>query len=356
MSSRIVHIQQQVVEVRLNQPFTIAGGSQGQAQLVVVRMTLEDGTVGLGEAAPLPAYNGETLADVSRAIDSARPRLLGQDATRWRHLAAEVAAVARHSGAARCAIETALLDALARRSGLSLWQWFGGAAEPALEIDVTIPIDSVEVAERAAREWWARGFRSLKIKVGAAEDVARVLAVVAAAPEAKLLLDANAGLSAEQAVALLSDVRQQGAQVALFEQPVARGDWTGLRQVRECGVRIALDESVVGASDVLDAARELGSDVVVNVKLMKAGLVAALDVVSAARAAGMGLMIGGMVESTLAMTTSACFALGLAGFEFADLDTHLFLVDSPFRGGLQLNGAQLSVAGVTAGHGVSLVE
>ena len=91
---------------------------------------------------------------------------------------------------------------------------------------------------------------------------------------------------------------------------------------------------------------------VINIKLMKAGIAAALDIVVAARAAGLGLMIGGNVESILAMTGSACFATGQGGFQFADLDTPLFLATNPFTGGFALDGGMISVAAITAGHGV----
>ncbi len=97
-----------------------------------------------------------------------------------------------------------------------------------------------------------------------------------------------------------------------------------------------------------------GAAQVVNIKLMKSGVAAALDLAAAARAHGLGLMIGGNVESRLAMTTSACFAAGLGGFTFADLDTPLFLADDPFAGGMQYGGERILLAKITAGHGLRL--
>ncbi len=77
--------------------------------------------------------------------------------------------------------------------------------------------------------------------------------------------------------------------------------------------------------------------------------------VAAARATGLGLMVGGMVETELAMTTSACFAAGLGGFSFVDLDTPLFMASRPLAGGYEQKGARLSLAGIQAGHGVSRI-
>ena len=86
---------------------------------------------------------------------------------------------------------------------------------------------------------------------------------------------------------------------------------------------------------------------------MKAGIATALDIAAVAREEGIGLMIGGNVESILAMTVSACFAAGLGGFRFADLDTPLFLATNPFVGGYALDGGMISVAHIQAGHGVT---
>jgi L-alanine-DL-glutamate epimerase-like enolase superfamily enzyme len=210
-----------------------------------------------------------------------------------------------------------------------------------------------EAARDAAERWWGRGFRALKIKVGAAGDLERVLGAHAGAPFAQLLLDANGGLTAAEALSLIDALESHGVKVALFEQPVPAADWEGLERVAR-RVRVALDESVVEPSDVLEAARRLGPPHVINVKLMKSGVVGAMDVVAAARAAGLSLMIGGMLESSLAMSTSACFAAGQGGFEFVDLDTPLFMLDSPFVGGFTLQGNLLDVSPIRVGHGVSL--
>jgi len=352
-ASTILDLSTETFELELNEPFGIAGGSPDLARIAVVQLRLADGTLGLGEAAPLTAYNGETLEQAVEAIRAARPVLVGADARAWRQRALELAGPTAHSASARCALETALLDALARQSGWSLRDWFGGSAPGTLESDVTIPIMDGPSARRAAERWWARGFRQLKIKVGSGQDAERVLAAHAGAPGAKLLLDANAALSAQQACALIDRLASEGVEVALFEQPVAAGDWLGLEQVSR-RARIALDESVVSARDAWVAARRIGPPHVINVKLMKSGIAEALDIVAVARATGMSLMIGGMLESTLAMTTSACFASGQGGFEFVDLDTPLFLASSPFSGGFAQEGAILDLSVLHLGHGVCL--
>ncbi|HVY45875.1 MAG TPA: enolase C-terminal domain-like protein, partial [Minicystis sp.] len=129
------------------------------------------------------------------------------------------------------------------------------------------------------------------------------------------------------------------------------GDDDALAEVaRGAGVPVAADESVTRAADVARLAAR-GAASVVNVKLMKSGVAEALAIAATARAHGMGLMIGGMVETRLAMGMSACFAAGLGGFSFVDLDTPLFLTFDPFEGGYAQRGPVLDLAGVDAGHG-----
>jgi len=351
-SSTISALDTESFALELNEPFGIAGGSPDRARIAVVKLRLADGTLGIGEAAPLAAYNGETIDGALRAMEAARPLLLAKDARPWRQRALELRAATRGSAAAHCALETALLDALARQSGWSLYDWFGGAGSTQLETDVTIPIMDPASARLAAARWWGRGFRRLKIKVGLGADLERVLAARAGAPDALLSVDANAAFDARRACELVQQLSDQGVSLELFEQPVAAADWSGLEQVARVA-RLALDESVVSAADALLAARRLGAPHAINIKLMKSGICEALDIVAVARASGMSLMIGGMLESALAMTTSACFAAGQGGFEFVDLDTPLFLASSPFCGGFSQRGATLDLEGLEQGHGVS---
>ena len=351
----ITQLRAEVFDVGLTTPFGIAGGAQETARNVLVTLELEDGTLGLGEAAPFPVVSGETQVQTLATLDSMRAVLVGQDARRWRRVAAQLAELAPLAPAARCAVETALLDALCRRAGLSLWSFFGGA-EPSLTTDLTLVTGSVEEARVAAERAVEGGFSTLKVKIGAASaaaDLARLEAVLAAAPRAKLILDANAALTPDDAVALLAALGRERGRVVLFEQPTPAGDLDGLRRVREQGrVPVAADESAKNARAVAVLARTRAADVV-NIKLMKSGIAEALDMAAAARAAGLGLMIGGMVETELCMTTSACFAAGLGGFSFVDLDTPLFMAARPLSGGFEQHGARLSLTGIQAGHGVS---
>ena len=347
------------LDIPLFEPFGISGGAQAAANNVLVTLELADGTRGYGEAAPLPPYNGETQADALKALAAARGWLVGRaaDLGSWRTLAAEFRTRGgAKCGSAQCAFEMALLDALTKQSGEPLWRFFGGAGTT-LETDMTVTTGSAAEAADAARAIRARGIRMIKVKVGGklgpAHDLERVAAIHAVAPDSPLILDGNAGVSRTATSELVRGLKARGIAPALLEQWLAKDDLDGARAlIAESGWLVAADESVTSADDARRVADARAAQVI-NIKLMKAGIATALDIAAVARERGLGLMIGGNVESILAMTVSACFAAGQGGFRFADLDTPLFLAANPFDGGYALDGGKISVAHIAAGHGVT---
>ena len=141
------------------------------------------------------------------------------------------------------------------------------------------------------------------------------------------------------------------AQVVLFEQPCRRGDLSGARRLREAGIRVAADEDARTVADVQRLYQEHAADVV-NFKLTKSGLTETLRMIDEARRLGLGLMLGGMVETRLAMTVSACIAGGMGGFCELDLDTPLFMRDDRLAGGFAQRGPELDLSALGPGHGV----
>jgi L-Ala-D/L-Glu epimerase len=237
-----------------------------------------------------------------------------------------------------------------------LWVFFGGAGT-ALDIDMTVTAGDRAHAIASARAILARGITTLKVKIGAGEpglDVERLLAIHEVAPQARLFADANGGYTEAQARAFLAGLERARVPLALFEQPVPPEDFEGLASLaRASRVPICADESARSAADVLRLVRERAAHGV-NLKTMKCGVVESLTMWNLARAAGLELMIGGMVESVLSMSLSAHLAAGLGGFHYADLDTPLFIAQHPFRGGYQQEASRVSIASATAGHGVEL--
>jgi L-Ala-D/L-Glu epimerase len=352
---RVTHVEWRSLDIELTEPFGIATGAQPVARNLLLELGCDDGTLGIGEAAPFPAVNGETREHAAATLEAARPALLGLELETWRASAKLAAERLAAAPSARCAFETALLDALTRKHEISLFRFFGGA-ESELVSDITLTTGSAEHAAEQARSAAARGFSTLKVKVGGAtlvHDLERLHSAADAAPDATFILDANGSFSSLEAIRMLRALGALRDRVVLFEQPTAANDLVGLRAVREAGVAVAADESLRELGD-LEKLLDAGAVDVVNLKIMKSGVVGSLDLAIGARAAGLGLMVGGMVETRLAMTVSACLAGGVGGFTYIDLDTPLFLARDPFRGGFEDDWPRLRVGGIAHGHGVVL--
>lgn len=313
------------------------------AHNVFVRVTLRNGAYGFGEMAPFPDISGEDQASCLRVFPLAAKACLGQSATHFRKIAQQLREVAIQTPAVRCGLETALLDAWCRGMGIPLWGLWGGADVRRQQTDVTLPIGLLDQVVDTARAWYARGFRIFKMKVGLEvdEDIRRIEAVCAACPDTKLVLDANQGFSLEQASECIRAIERLHLPVMLFEQPVAREDVEGFVALRRTGtIPLAADESVRSVEDARRLIEQNAVDVL-NLKITKCGVVESMDIAGLARASGLRLMIGGMVESRVAMGCSWSLVLGLGGFEFLDLDMPLLLSDDPVQGGYAYKGSVL---------------
>ncbi|HXV12766.1 MAG TPA: dipeptide epimerase [Candidatus Krumholzibacteria bacterium] len=351
MSARdsIVSVDVWPVDVPLDDPFIISRGRLSAAECAFVRVRLSGGDAGYGEIAPFAALTGETrdgsMADARRLAAS----LAGRSASQWRELSASLEALAPESPAARAGLECALVDALARARGAplhALWSHVEGARPDVRvrETDMTLPmLDDARVAE-LAQGWYERGFRVLKLKVGDPDvdkDLARVDSLARRYPDVSFVLDANQGYDRARARAFVDALRAWPGRVRLVEQPLSRDDLAGMAELRTLStVPIVADESVFTLSDVHSVIAARAADVV-NLKIMKSGLAQTIEIARAARAAGLGLMIGGMMETRLAMGVSFSLVLGLGGIDHLDLDTPLLMSDDPWVGGYAYDGPRL---------------
>jgi L-alanine-DL-glutamate epimerase-like enolase superfamily enzyme len=316
----------EIYRAPLRVPFRIATGQHDALENVLLRLHLEGGTTGWGEAAVARHITGETLPRTFANLKRAARALPGCDLTDYVGVCATFRPFFPGNPAALAALEMAVLDAVARSLEFPFWRFFG--SRPAsCTTDITIVLGSVEEAAAAARRFYRRGFRTFKIKIGTSEelDLARAVAVAQNAPHARLLLDANQGFDAARMLRFLRILRRHGILPRLLEQPVPRGDWEGLaRLTRESGICVCADESVRSLAEAVFAARSKAVNAI-NIKFAKSGLLEAAEIARFARAAGLRLMMGAMMESALSITAAAHFAAGLGPFDFVDLDTTYFL-------------------------------
>jgi L-Ala-D/L-Glu epimerase len=322
----------------LAEEFGIARGSRTTQS--VVQLELEhDGVVGRGEASPI-YYRGESIDSAADFLTTAAPPLVGDDPFALESIEERLEDV-EGEAAGKAALDAALHDWIGRRLGVPVWRLLGLSPE-APPTSFTIGIDSLEGTRDRARR--AHEFRALKIKVGGAEDLAR-LEAVREESDAPLRVDANEGWTLEAACELMPELIRLG--VEFVEQPFPAGDLDSFRALRELHPRlpVVVDEGCHNLTDVAPAAAYADG---INVKLAKSGGVReAVRMIHAARALGLRVMVGCMVESQLGVAPAAAIA-SLA--DWVDLDGHLLLSDQPFTG-LRFEDGRV-LPGMDAGLGV----
>ncbi|MBA2252880.1 MAG: dipeptide epimerase [Nitrospirales bacterium] len=340
---RITKVELWPIDIPITDAFVVATGQRLVAENIFVRLTLESGAVGYGEMAPFPEVGGESRDSCLKAARELAAVMLGKFATHYHTIARTMYEMAAAHPAARCGLETALLDALCRELGIPLWALWGGADVRERETDITIPITTVERAISLGRGWYTKGFRLFKTKVGVEveQDIHRVEALHRALPDIAFIIDANQGFTEAQCRTFVKEISSCGATIVLLEQPVPREDLEGMAALRrDLGIPVAADESVRSLQDAKDIARREAADFI-NIKITKCGLLHAIEIATFARSMGLRLMAGGMVETRIAMGCSFALTLGLGGFERLDLDTPLLLATDPVKGGYSYAGPML---------------
>jgi len=352
-STKIKKVVIEAINIALDEPFTIAIGTKYNIENVLVNIQLENGIEGFGEAAPLEPVNGENQATVLATLQSCKDFLHGKDVSDYRNISHHLKSVFWAQVTARCAIEMALLDAFTKSLDIPLFKYFGGV-EKTIETDYTVDIVSPVIAKSNAAKLAARGYRILKTKVGKnlQEDIERILAIKEGAPGCRITLDANQGFSSPEALHCIEELEKNNIRPVLFEQPVVKYDLAGLKFVKDhCSIPVAADESVFTSADAINIVRAGCADVI-NIKLMKSGIIEALDIAAIARSANIKLMIGCMLETKLALGCAVHFAAGLGGFSFIDLDPHINPENEPLAGGPEFKDPVWTLADNISGIGL----
>ena len=287
---------------RLAEVFTISRGSRTEAKVLTVRVEA-DGAIGFGECVPYARYD-ETLDSVTAQIEG----FSGE----WADLPEALPA-----GAARNALDCAFWDFAAKRAGKRVWDLAGLAAPGPVITAYTLSLDAPENMRASAAKHAHRPL--LKIKLGTPDDMARLEAVRAGAPDARIIVDANEGWSAEVYSELAPHLVRLG--VAMVEQPMPAGQDDMLAEIAR-PLPVCADES---CHDRASLPALKGKYDMVNIKLDKTGgLTEALALKTAAEAEGYGIMVGCMVGSSLAMAPATLVAQGAA---IVDLDGPLLLAE-----------------------------
>jgi L-alanine-DL-glutamate epimerase-like enolase superfamily enzyme len=306
MSTPSLSLAVQVERWPIAGSFTISRGAKTEAVVVVAEVS--DGHCrGRGECVPYPRY-GETVEGVVAA-------LRGMEDPIARGLTREGLQTAMLPGAARNALDCALWDLTAKQIARPAYELAGLDAPHPVTTAFTISLAEPEIMAAAAARTADRAL--LKIKLGGANDAARITAVRSAAPDAELIVDANEGWTADNLAANLAACADAG--VSLIEQPLRAGDDTALAYVSR-PVPVCADESAHGIATL---AALVGKYDAVNIKLDKAGgLTEALAMAQEAERLGFDIMVGCMVATSLAMAPAMLVAQRA---RYVDLDGPLLL-------------------------------
>ena len=286
--------------------FTISRGSKTAADVVTVTLT-ENGMTGRGECVPYARYK-ETVDGVVAALETAR-QPIEAGLTR--------ANIAKHiePRAARNALDCALWDLEAKLAGKPVWQLAGLPAPQTLITAYTLSLDTPEAMGIAAAKAAHRPL--LKLKLGAEGDVERLANIRANAPNSRLIVDANEGWTPQTLPAMFAACAKYG--VELVEQPLPASNDEALRTIAR-PIAICADES---AHDREGLHELIGKYDAINIKLDKTGgLTEALELAKAAEQAGLSIMVGCMLATSLAMAPAMLIASKAA---FVDLDGPLLL-------------------------------
>jgi L-alanine-DL-glutamate epimerase-like enolase superfamily enzyme len=324
----------EILTVHTTVPFVIARGGASDHRVVKVTLRDTDGIVGWGEASPNRFY-GETPETAVAALERLRPLVESSDPFHLEGLEAEMNAALQHNGSVKSAISAAAHDIVGKRLGVPLWKLWGldPAKAPLSSFTIAIAPDTPELVRRVKA---AASYPVLKVKLGTDRDEEIIRAVREAAPDKVIRVDANAAWSPKHALTMIALLESLG--VEYVEQPVAATDLEGLAFVREHSpLPIVADESCVVAADV---ARLAGIVDGINIKLSKCGgLREALRMIATARAHGMLVMAGCMIETSLAITAAAHFAPLL---DYADFDGAALLSDDPHVGAT-ITGGRITI-------------
>jgi L-Ala-D/L-Glu epimerase len=328
-----MRLEYETLELRTREPFHIARPSDPLGRRNVwVRIIDEEGREGWGEA-PATPYYGETAGTVSAVLPTYAPAIEAEsEPFDLARIEAAVGRLVARNPAARVAVSAALHDLAGKRLGSPVWRLWGLDPVGTPRSSFTLGMAGAEQTREKAR---ANAHRPvLKVKVGGPDDEPRLRAIRDEAPDAMLYVDANTAWTAKEALRRMPMLEEM--QVEFVEQPLHPADLDGLRLLRrQARLPIIADESCETAADI---PRLVGAVDGINIKLAKTGsLREAVRMVHIARAHGLTVMLGCMLESTLGIAAAVQLAPLV---DYLDLDGALLLANDPFIGpGMEDDGS-----------------
>lgn len=316
-----LRIQSEVLTLNTKHPFKIARGGHDGYRTIWVRVIDKDGLEGWGEATPQLFY-GESVETALAALN-AYGAVMPEDAFQLEDAERTMETSLSGNNSVRAALSTALHDLVGKRLGIPVWKLWGLDAAKAPKSTFTIGIDTAEIIKKKVKE--AEEYPILKIKLGLDNDL-EILQAIREVTNRELRVDANCGWTRKQAIRMLPVLEEYG--VTVLEQPLVPTDIEGLGQIAKVSrIPVVVDESCITSADI---PRLVGVVDGINIKLAKTGsLREALRMIAIARAHHLMVMVGCMLETSIAISAAAQFTPLV---DIADLDGAALLAKDPFAG------------------------
>jgi len=354
---RITKIEVQRVDLKLTRPYTIAFKTVDHVENAIVTMELDNGLVGRGAGNPSEQVVGETLDNAldaldrvygGESIDGGWSGLIGREIKDIEVLCEEVQNQLKHNPSARTALEVALYDVFSQWKEVPLATLLGQEIE-CLPTSITIGIKGVSDTLEEAAEYFRRGFKYIKVKLGnhLEEDIERMVKLREQfGNRIKVRVDANQGYNIQE----LKQFYDQtvSCNLELIEQPLPADQVEEMRSLpAEIRQVLAADESLIGPEDARKIIGETNACGIFNIKLMKCGGVTqALKISKLAGAAGIDLMWGCNDESIISISAALHTALSCKNTCYLDLDGSLDLARDVVGGGFILENGEMRINGL----------
>lgn len=304
---------------------------------VIVKIYLDNGLIGYGEASPNPFVTGETKESIKATIlNYIRPSIIGKEINNITGIMHSIHSSIIKNTSAKAAIDIAIYDLYSQTLNCPLYKILGGYREQ-IETDITISVNEVDEMVIDSLDAISRGYQILKIKLGldVKKDFNRISEIrKSIGNDIKIRIDANQGWTVKEAIRIITKMEDMNFNIELVEQPVHYQDIQGMVTVtKHVQTPILADECIFDPIDALKVIQNRAADLI-NIKLMKSGgLYNAIKICTIAEIYGVECMIGCMLEGKISLAAAAHLAAAKSIITKFDLDGLNLCKTDSFKGG-----------------------
>ncbi len=345
------------LQIPLIKPFKTALRTVYTLDVILVKITTDNGIIGYGETAPTVAITGESKESIIKAINYIKPLLIDKSIADFDTILDTLHSCIVQNFSAKSAIEIALYDIAAQNAKLPLYKYLGGD-KTYFQTGITISLNDTDTMVKDSLEAIQDGFGSLKIKLGFdyREDIDRVSQIYSAVGNnISLKLDANQGWSPEESVKFLNAIEKISIPISFIEQPVDRYDIEGLKYIKQrTSIPILADESIFSPNDARKLLEEEAVDLI-NIKLDKCGGISkALEIADICKDYDVECMVGCMLEGAISVGAATHVASARSDtITMYDLDAPMLCSSAPVIGGARFDAPRITLS---ENHGLGIKD